>query len=279
MKTLLRRVGVGSGLALSTAVTAEVLGLRAFRRLVEGDVQTLLDGAARPKAKIVSEDMLEGLPEPVQRYLTHAGVLGKPMARTVHLRQKGKLLLGAGQPWIPLKAQQWYSVRPPAFVWDGTLHLGPVPMVRARDTYRMGKGRMLIKAASLFTVDDATGHELDQGELMRYLSEMMWFPSAFLEDNISFEAIDARSARVTLTDQGRTATGTLFFDAEGRLTEFLGRRYAGVGGDLETWSAPITAYGEFEGLKLPVRTKAVWKFAQGDLEYVDVTITELRHDV
>ena len=32
--------------------------------------------------------------------------------------------------------------------------------------------------------------------MVRYLSEMMWFPSAFLEDNVSFEAVDAESARV-----------------------------------------------------------------------------------
>jgi hypothetical protein len=115
---------------------------------------------------------------------------------------------------------------------------------------------MLIKAASLFTVDDAEGPEMDQGEMVRYLSEMMWFPSAFLEDNISFETIDARSSRVTLTDHGRSATGTLFFDTEGRLTEFVALRYAGVGRDLETWSAPVTAYGELAGLRLPVRAKA-----------------------
>ena len=187
------------------------------------------------------------------------------------------MLLGAGQPWIPLKAQQWYSVQPPGFVWDGTLHIGPIPLVRARDMYRRGEGRMLIKVASFFTVADAKGKEMDQGEMMRYLSEMIWFPSAFLEDNISFEAADATSVRVTLTNHGRTATGTLFFDTKGRLIEFVGRRYAG--GDLVTWSVPITAYGEMEGMNLPVRGKAVRKLAKGDQEYIDITITELHHEV
>jgi Family of unknown function (DUF6544) len=79
---------------------------------------------------------------------------------------------------------------------------------------------MLIKAASLVTVADANGKEFDQGEMVRYLSEMIWFPSAFLEDNVSFEAVDAKSAHVILTHGGRTASGTLFFDPEGRLTEF-----------------------------------------------------------
>jgi hypothetical protein len=30
-------------------------------------------------------------------------------------------------------------------------------------------------------------------------------------------------------------------------------------------------------LRLPVRAKAVWKLADGDLTYIDVTITELHH--
>ncbi|HET9082656.1 MAG TPA: DUF6544 family protein [Trebonia sp.] len=60
---------------------------------------------------------------------------------------------------------------------------------------------------------------MDQAEMMRYLSEMIWFPAAFLAGNISFQAVDDSSAQVTLTDHGRTATGTLFFDTEGRLTD------------------------------------------------------------
>src|SRR4029453_13248161 len=105
---------------------------------------------------------------------------------------------------------------------------------------------------------------------------MILFPSAFLEDNVSFEAVDAKSAHVILTHAGRTASGTLFFDPEGRLTEFVARRYDGT--NLETWSVSIAAYGQFEGLNLPVRGKAAWKLAEGDQEYIDVTITELHYE-
>ena len=44
-------------------------------------------------------------------------------------------------------------------------------VLRARDMYLEGKGHMLVKVASLFTVVDATGAEMDQGSMMRYLSE------------------------------------------------------------------------------------------------------------
>jgi hypothetical protein len=273
---MLRGWTAGAGLALVAGVAAELLGRRSFARLVRDDVRALQSDATREKEKLVSEEMLFGLPEPVQRYLRLTGVVGKPFVRRVHLRQEGKMLLGRGQPWIPLEAEQWHVVQPPGFVWSCTLYVGPFPAVRARDMYHAGEGHMLIKAASAFTVADAKGEELDQGEMMRYLNEMMWFPSAFLEDNVSFEAVDSSSAEVTLSDHGRRVTATLFFDADGRLTEFVGRRY--TGGKLETWSVPVVAYGHLAGLELPTRCKAVWKLDRGDQEYVDVTVTELHHD-
>lgn len=276
MATPLRGMVAVTGLVLAAGVVAEAIGSRAFTRRVRDDVRALESAASDGKTRLVGEEDLDGLPEPVQRYLRFTGVVGKPFVRRVHLRQEGRMLLGQGLPWIRLEAEQWHSVDPPGFVWDATLYAGPVPLVRARDMVQGGKGNMLVRALSSFTVADAKGEEIDQGEMMRYLSEMIWFPSAFLGDNISFEAVDAGSARVTLTDHGRTVTGTLFFDADGRVTEFVGRRRH-VSGELETWSAPSLAYGELEGLRLPTRGKAVWKLERGDEEYIDVTLTELEH--
>ena len=139
---------------------------------------------------------------------------------------------------------------------------------------------MLIKAASLVTVADASGEAMVQGSMLRYLNEMMWFPTAFLGDNISFEAIGDTSARVTPIDHGRTATATMSFDAEGRLIEFVAKRsaMAGSGSRLATWLVPVIEYGEVEGLRLPVRVKAVWRLADGDLDYIDVRITQLQYE-
>src|SRR5215831_15468824 len=39
----------------------------------------------------------------------------------------------------------------------------------------------------------------------------------------------------------------------------------------ETWSTPVTGYGEFEGLRLPTRGKAIYKLPDADLEYINVT--------
>src|SRR6516162_5813033 len=216
--------------------------------------------ASPRRAGVVTEEMLTGLPEPVCRYLRYTGVVGKPVPGTIRLHQKGRMRTGPGQPWLPLEAEEHYSVQPPGFVWVGTARLGPVAVARARDMYAEGRGRMLVKVASLWPVADASGEQTDQAAMMRYLSEMIWFPAAFLAGNISFEAVDDSSARVTLADHGRTATATLFFDQEGRVTDFVAKRYrtADASGP-ETWSTPVTGYGEFEELRLPSRGKAIYK--------------------
>lgn len=278
MGVMLRRLPALAGLAVVAGTCAEIAGDRAFARLVRRDVQALHARAVPGRAGTVTEEMLADLPEPVRRYLRYTGVVGKPFPSTIRLRQKGRMRPGPAQPWMPLDAEEHYSVQPPGFVWAGVLHLGPLPLGRARDMYAEGAGRMLVKVASLWPVVDASGEKVDQNGMTRYLSEMIWFPAAFLAGNISFQAVDDSTARVTLTDHGRTATGTLFIDQQGRLTDFVAQRYrTSDASNPDTWSTPITSYGEFEGLRLPVRGPAIWKSPEGDYEYIEVTITDLHY--
>jgi len=242
-------------------------------------VQALRARASPGRAGVVTEEMLADLPEPVRRYLRYTRVVGKPFPGTIWLRQEGKMRAGPGQRWMPLDAEEHYSVQPPGFVWAGTARLGPLPVARARDMYAGGTGRMLVKVASLWPIVDASGEQMDQAGMTRYLSEMIWFPAAFLAANISFEPVDDSSARVTLTDHGQTATGTLFIDQQGKLTDFVAKRYRTLdSSDPDIWSTPFTGYSEFEGLQLPARGKAIYKLPGGDLEYIDVTVTDLHYD-
>ena len=280
MTTTLKRISTSTALTLSAGFAAEVLGYRAFHQLVRQDVEALLGGVKVAEPTIVTAEMLDGLPVPVRRYLTYSGVMGKPIPRTVHLRQAGRMQLNPALPWVRLAAEEHYSIDPPGFVWDGTAYLGPIPIARARDRYLGGHGGMLVKVASLVSVADATGPEIDQAAMMRYLNEMMWFPAAFLGANISFEAVDESSARVTLADRDQTATATMFFDEVGRLTDFVAPRYRLIDGqaELALWSTPVTSYRDFEGLRLPSAGKVLYKLEDGDLEYIEVTVTELRYD-
>jgi hypothetical protein len=116
--------------------------------------------------------------------------------------------------------------------------------------------------------------------MLRYLNEIMWFPTAFLGENISWEEVDEDSARVTLIDHGKSVSARMFFDDAGRLTDFAAMRYREIGGEfsLDQWSTPVLDYGERAGLKLPTRGQAVWNLEAGDLLYADLEITEVEYN-
>lgn len=235
----------------------------------------------KQKQVIVTEAMLQKFPAPVKRYLLYTGVIGKPIVQTVRLKQTGKIRKDAKQPWMNFEAKQYYSVNPPGFVWVAHMKFFGLPLVRVRDYYLEGTGSILVKALSLFTIGNSAGKEMGQGAMMRYLNEMMWFPSAFLGENISFEPIGDNSSRVTLRDMGKSVTATMYFDNEGRLINFTAPRYRDMGNnkfDLENWSTPIREYGEFEGLKLPRAGAGVWNLKEGDLEYINLSITDLEYN-
>jgi len=230
--------------------------------------------------RLVTQDMLARLPEPVQRYLEYTGVVGKPWVETVYLRQTGKFRQGFDRPWMPMSAEQWYTTNPPGFLWKARFKLAGLPLLRAEDKYQSGSGHMYGKLAGMITVFDQRGEKMDQGAMLRYLSEMIWFPAAFLGENITWEEVDENSAQVTLIDQGRSVSGLIYVDEAGKFTNFTAHRYREVNGDfsLDPWSTPVEEYGVRAGLNLPIRGKAVWNLPEGDLDYVDLEITELEYN-
>ena len=224
--------------------------------------------------QLVTPDMLGGLPEPVQRYLAYTGVVGTPLIDRVRLKQEGRFRQGPDRPWMPLSAEELYTTDPPSFVWNARFKIAGLPILSAKDRYESGHGHMFGKLAGIYTVFDITGEKLDQATMIRYLNEIMWFPTAFLGENISWGEADEHSAQVTFTDHGRSVSARIIFDEVGRLTNFTALRYREIDGDfsLDPWSTPILDYGERAGLKLPTRGQAVWNLESGDLTYADLEI-------
>ena len=251
-----------------------------FGRKVAGEVEELFKKMKETKPEVVTERDLEGLPQPVQRYLRYTQIIGKEKVRTVWLKQKGFIRTKEDQGWMSFSARQYYRADYPAFIWYGSVKLFSLPLMRVRDKFYEGKGNMLIRLLPFITIADATGDEIDQGTLVRYLNEMMWFPTAYLNDYIQWEPIDSSSAKATITVEGLTASAILYFNEKGQMTNFVAERYMSVGDEfsLETWSTPIGEYKEINGIMVPIKGEAVWKLSSGDFNYVKVEITHIEYN-
>jgi uncharacterized protein DUF6544 len=231
-------------------------------------------------ATIITRDMLASLPEPVRRYLEFSGVMGKPLVNRVLIKQTGRIRQGPQKPWMQFRATESYSIDLPGFVWDARAGYGWFPLFTVQDSYTNGHGGMRVRLAGLVPIVNARGPEMDHSSAVRFLNEMMWFPSAYLRPNIAWAAIDASSAEASFTAHGRTVSAKLSFDADGRVTNFLARRYQHTGRDFELlpWSTPLTTYGTFCGLRLPVAGQAVWHLESGDFTYIDLRVEEITYD-
>lgn len=266
-------------LVVVAAIAATAIGSARFRDAFTASASEVLSDSL-PVQGVVTEADLADLPQPVQRYLRYTGVVGTQRTSTVRLKQAGALRQTQEDSWKDIEAVEYFSVDPAAFVWMGEMAAGPFSIVAARDSYVEGRGHMLIKMLGIRTIGDVRGDEMDYSSLVRYLNEMMWFPTAFLEDNILWEAIDHSSARVTITDGDLSASAVMRFDEEGALTTFTGERYHEVDGEYvkDTWETPMTRYGEFNGLRLPVEGEAVWRMSSGDFSYIRLEITALEYN-
>jgi len=267
-----------SALALAFAAAAK----RRFHERIDDEARALLVDARPPAARVVEARDLERLPPPVRRWLTAAGVVGHARAATARLRQRGQMRTGADKPWMPVVAEQYFSVDPPGFVWRVDGRMMRFLPIAGRDRYADGRGNMLIKLASIITVADGAGPEIDQGTLLRYLGEIVWFPSAALGDTITWEAIDDNSARATMRYAGVTGSIVFGFDDRDRLVSEAADRYMSTGGGaprLERWVIPVTEWQRFGGIEIPSRGGAVWKLAGGDFDYYrwEIVDVEVNH--
>lgn len=256
------------------------IGRIIFDRKVKGEVKKLFAEYHIDRTKVITKEDLIGLPEPIQKWLQKSQIIGKEKIVTVKLKQKGLFKTKKEKPWIPFKAEQYYNTDVPGFIWYATMKPAPLLTVKGRDMYYDGRGNMLIKLLSSIKIADASGPEIDQGTLLRYLNEIMWFPTAALNDYIEWQSIDQKSAMASMNYKGVKASAIYYFNEDGDLINFVAERYMDINGDfkIEKWSTPISDYREFNGIRIPSEGEAVWKLDSGDFSYIKIKLIDIDYN-
>lgn len=252
-----------------------------FQRETDALVRRMFARVRSEPASIVTTTELASLPEPVRRWLEASGVVGRPRVRCVRLRQRGALRTAPQQAFMPARADQYFSVEPPAFVWRVHVPMWHVLPIVGRDSFADGKGRMLIEAAALIPMVDASGTAIDQGTLSRFLGEIVWFPSAALSPRLHWESVDANSARATMSDRGVTASAVFRFDASGRFIAMHAARFmsSDTGARLTPWNVEADQWRAFHGVQVPVHGSVSWQLPAGVFTYYRWQITDIDYDV
>jgi hypothetical protein len=271
----------GAVVALLVAVLAGIVWLRreTARRLDE-----LRRSANTERKTVFTTDDLEGLPDPVRAYFENTLQEGQPYIDSVRLKQNGKLRLGgASSPWRPFTATQHVTVGPPGFFWDASITLVPFVSLRIRDLFRDGDGSAEVSLFGIIPLDRGEpSQELNEAELVRYLAEATWYPTALLpSEGVQWEPIDDRTAKATIDHGDVSASLTFSFNEDDEVTRvYTEERYRRVADGFEPtpWSGYWHNYQKRNGIRIPMEGEVVWHLPDGDLEAWQGQLTEIEYD-
>ncbi len=242
--------------------------------------------AARVPITPVSYDAREigELPPPVQRYFRAVLKDGQPIIATARISHEGQFNMGeTEEKWRPFTSRQVVVTRRPGFEWDGRIRLAPGIKVFVHDAYAGGEGILRAALLGLFTLADLRGTaELAQGELMRFMAEAVWYPTALLpRQGVQWEAIDASAARATLKDGAVSASLEYRFDGDGLVSAVRAEsRFRSVEGALVAtpWSGRFWGYEDQHGIRIPMQGEVAWELREGSWPYWRGRISRIRYE-
>ena len=156
--------------------------------------------------------------------------------------------------------------------------MAPLITVRGRDRYIDGQASIDMRLLSLIPVANDRGPGLNQGALLRYLNETMWFPAGVLSPYITWATRDPRSAVATMRYGRVSASATFWFDEQGRLADMTAERFDNARKGILPWSTPISDYGQFASIRVPVEGAGVWHYEQGAFPYIRLRVIDLEHN-
>ena len=246
-------------------------------------VRAGLAEAAMPR--VVREDDLRGLPEPVRRYLRVTGSVGQSQVMNFRATWRGRIRSSASDPWMEFRAEQYnfYSGTPSRlFFMDATMKGLPVDVlhrfVGEAATFR-------VRLLSLFTMVSAKGPVMNRAETVTVFNDLCVFaPSMLVDPAIQWQEVDARTARARYTRGAETISADLMFNDAGELIDFASddRPSASADGKSFTrqrWSTPLGEYRSFGARRAFTVGEARYDAPTGSYAYGEFEVLTLDYNV
>lgn len=234
-----------------------------YRRLADESVRSV-QSADQTSGSLVTEADLAHLPPPVAGYVRAAGAVGRPHVVGFRAAISGRIRAGADASWMPWTGEQTntFGVEPSrVFFMDATMKGLPTDVLHV---YVGPTATMQVRVASLKTVIDARGPEMDQAETVTLLNDLcVLAPAALVDASIDWTPIDDHRAQATFTNAGHTVSAVLTFNDDHELVDFVSHDRLALSADgrtftPRTWSTPITHYRSFDGRRLGARGHGRW---------------------
>lgn len=233
---------------------------------------------------IFDSEIIQNLPAPVQKYLNTCGFMGKEIPINAEIVwSDSHIKMKPGGKWMKLKTLQYNSVKNPFRIAYMKAYMFGIIPFEGRDLYVNGSGHMYGKLGKIITIFDEKEKEIAQSALITLLAECLFVPGYALQNYISWEAIDDKTAAAVIYHSNLKARGIFHFNDSGELIRFesFDRYYMSPekGNVLTPFAVEVGKYFMQNGLKVPGFVKAIWQLDTGPYEYWKGTISAVRYNI
>ncbi|HLB10654.1 MAG TPA: DUF6544 family protein [Gemmatimonadaceae bacterium] len=227
---------------------------------------------------------LARLPAVVQRYLRLSGAVGQSRVQNFRARFHGEIRSGPDARWMSFTGEQYnfYDETSRLFLMNASMFGIPF---QAFHRFVGPSATMRVKVASVVTIVDAKGPEMDEAETVTLFNDLCVFaPGALIDPRIQWQAIDPENVGASFTNLSHTIRAVLSFNDRGELTNFVadGRGTTSADGKSFTkmrWSTPLREYREFGSRRLMSRGEGIWHAPVGDYSYLRFDLDAIDYNV
>lgn len=245
----------------------------------------VLVGLERTRAiqnETLTEKDIQHLPAIVQKYLHYSGSVGKEKVLNFRAEFTGGIRSESSEDFMPLRSVQYNFTDKPTRLFYIVAKKKGIP-AKGIHLYRDRKAIMLIKVLGLFTVVNAKGEEMDQGETVTLFNDMcLMAPASLIDRNILWKEINNTTVDAKFSNGHITITATLFFNEEGELVNFSSNdRFETVDGNTYKnypWLTPVTGYTDINGYRLASGAKLIYKHPDEDLCYGEFNLKSIEYN-
>jgi len=242
-----------------------------------------LERTRNNKSETLTEEDIQHLPAIVQKYIHYTGSIGKEKITNFRAEFTGGIRSKSTEDFMPLKSVQYNFTDKPTRLFYIVARKKGIPAMGIH-LYRNQTAIMLVKILGLFTVVNAKGKEMNQGETVTLFNDMCFMaPSSLIDRNIEWKEIDSITVYAKFTNGNITVSSTLFFNEEGELVNFLSNdRFETTDGKTYRnypWLTPVTGYTNINGYRLPAGARLIYKHPDEDLCYGEFSLISMEYNL
>lgn len=199
----------------------------------------------------------------------------------VRIKSEGSFRTNSEGDWKKFNEESYYSLNDPAFLSNIKLETGRFLWVRDIDLFINGEGTQLRKFLSTLNLREETGIKISGLFLMRYLSDMVYYPSQFFNNNlIEWKKVSAKKAVAEIKFNEISVIGEFVYNELGEIESFKSTVDELENEKNRTYLLiKFYDYKSLDGYFVPTNSVSSWITPDVEYEFKKSTILRLEYNL